>query len=582
MDKLLIQRNLQKKVKEIVFKEINSTQLYCRENYSALLSKENMWHLIIAESQTNGIGQEDRKWESSSKNIYCTFVIPMKSSFLMFLSFIPLITVYSIAKVLKSYGIDPKVKWINDILVNNKKIAGILCESYTIGDDSVVLIGIGINTNMTQEELDNKDVDQEITSLTVEMEHAKNMQKMKNENVNLLNSNFTTNENSVSNTDEAKNYSIPAGNNYGMFSFNQNLNMPGTNNDSDLHNISTESDKDKLPNGSSNSEIKIAVENGIYIKTSGGDSEKIKIEIENKILIESLKHELYENINKILLLDNAKQEINYDDIKLNFTVFALNPLRNFIAYLNKNVIIYNTQFNNRAILGKFLGLDENGFAKIKEKNSNEIFAVTKGRLQPIRYILKDKWNDKENCKILEIEKIRFNNNLAFGYKHSLEMHHNCMLNKKANNIFNNPNSEEICYYLEGSLTDRLGNKLFVYGDLIEKKEILKDDENEIFKINLFFDLNKSQINCDITGYVDKDHQLEEFNLKMFYSCISLKGVFNPEKEIICFTYTCDNKDFDVSKFVKSYNNKVAQPDNEIYLNVNCTEKYERAIKLNMQ
>jgi hypothetical protein len=257
-------------------------------------------------------------------------------------------------------------------------------------------------------------------------------------------------------------------------------------------------------------------------------------------------------------------------------------LRHHIAYLNKNVIIHNTQINNRAIIGRFLGLDEDGFAKIREKSSNEIYAVTKGRLQPIRNILKDKWNDKENFKILEIEKIKFNNKIAFGYKRNLEKHHNCMLNKKENNFIKNPNSDEICYYLEGTVTDRLGNKLAVYGDLIEKKEISNEDEKEIFKINLFFDLDKSEINNDVTGYVDKDHHLEEFNLKKFYSYIYLKGIFNPEKEIICLSYTCDNKDFNVNNFIKSYSNKIAQPDNEMILNVNCTEKYERAYSLKLQ
>jgi len=572
MDKIIFQRNFQKKIKEIFFKELPSTQIYCRENYSNLLSKEKTWHLIIAETQTNGIGQEERKWESQSKNIYCTFVIPMKSSFLMFFNFIPLIVVYSIAKVLKKYGVDAKVKWINDVHVNNKKIGGILCESFTIGLESVVLIGIGINTNMTQDEIDKLIIDQEITSLAVEMGNVRNIEKLKNENQNLLNTNFNVgNENSSISNDVSNTYNFSAGHNYNVFSFNQNLQFENKNN----------KEKDNDINNANNNEIKIALENGIYLKTTS-DNDIINMEIDNKVLIESLKYELFENINKILCLDHPETEINYDDIKLNFTVFALNPLRFFISNINKSVMILNTQFNNRTIIGRFLGLDEDGFAKIREKGSNEIFSVTKGRMQPIRNLLKDKWNDKENLKILEIDKIKFNNKSSFWQKHYLISHNKC-IDKRINTIpmdkIFNSDIDEFNYILEGTITDRLGNNLFVYGDFIEKKDISKDDEKEIFKINLFFDLEKSEIKSDFTGYINKDHHLEEFNLKRFYNEIYLKGIFNPEKEILCFSYCSDNKDFNIMEFVKNYNNKNQLPDNEMLLNNSCTEKYERTIKM---
>jgi len=608
MDKLLIQRNLHKKVKEIVFKEIKSTQVYCRENYNALLSKEKMWHLVVAEAQTAGIGQADRKWDSPSNNIYCTFVIPIKSSFLMYLTFIPLITVHSIAKVLKAYGIDPKVKWINDVLVNNKKIAGTLCESYTIGDESVVLIGIGINTNLTQEEIDAKDIDQEITSLAVEMQNLnlKNFEKHIKENEFIpLNYNTHTNENFTAGAAESaallhqfSNIQAATNSLYdGMFSFNRNV--ESANFQSALNGASSnavgEKDKDNNTKYNENrcdnsNEIKIAAKSGIYTKRSGAAGKK-KFEIENKVLIESLKNEIYTDINKVLHLDSATPEqIDYECIKLNFTVFTLNPLHKQIAYLNKNVLILNTQFNNRAIFGRFLGLDDNGFAKIKEKTSNEVYTLIKGRLQSIRSILiTDVWNNKESLKVLEFTKIKFNNEISFwNKKHFGAVTHNSCsmllkMNNNKNTINKSPNSEDhenFYYVLEGTVTDRLGNKLAVYGDLIEPKEILHEEEKEIFKINLFFDLEKSKISSDVTGYVDKDHHLEGFCLKKFYSLIYLRGVFNPEKQIICFSYSCDNKEFNVMNFVKyynNYNNKLTQSENDFILNVDCTEIYERTV-----
>ncbi len=563
MDKVPIQRNLHKKIKEIFFSEITSTQTYCRDNFASLLSKERMWHVVIAERQTKGIGQEDRKWESNRNNVYCTFIVPMKSNFLMFMSFIPLITVCSIANIFKNYGVDQKVKWINDIMVNNKKISGILCESYTIGDESVVLIGIGINTNLTQEQIDMDPIDQEITSLSIEIEKIKILEKIKNEDSLHSNNNKTntiiirdkheknenTNIENDINLDRSdkklfRSYNISTINNHRILNLNKNKE----------NNL-----VEPLINSGEIYESKNNLENGIYLKTVGKD-EDIKIEIDNRILIENLKNELFENLNKILCLETPASEINYDFIKLNFTVFTLNPLRSNLAFLNKNVVVLNTQFNNRKIVGKFLGLDENGFAKIKEKNTKEIFAVTKGRMQSIRnLLLNEKWNDNVNFKSLHISKIKFN--------------------KQNNTIktISNISHDEIYYCIEGKIIDRLGNQLIVFGDLIEKKEILNEDEKEIFKINLFFDINKSEIISDFNGYIDKDNHLEEFNLKRFYSDVYLKGVFNPDKEIICFTYACDKKDFNFIDFINDYNNKNTKQNDGLLLKFSCTEIYEKMI-----
>ena len=43
--------------------------------------------------------------------------------------------------------LDPKIKWINDVILNHKKIAGILCESSLNGSTLDLVIGIGMNIN---------------------------------------------------------------------------------------------------------------------------------------------------------------------------------------------------------------------------------------------------------------------------------------------------------------------------------------------------------------------------------------------------------------------------------------------------
>jgi BirA family biotin operon repressor/biotin-[acetyl-CoA-carboxylase] ligase len=54
-----------------------------------------------------------------------------------------------IVRILESSGIDSKIKWVNDVLVNGRKISGVLCESIAgvRGEDIAVIVSIGLNVN---------------------------------------------------------------------------------------------------------------------------------------------------------------------------------------------------------------------------------------------------------------------------------------------------------------------------------------------------------------------------------------------------------------------------------------------------
>jgi BirA family biotin operon repressor/biotin-[acetyl-CoA-carboxylase] ligase len=61
----------------------------------------------------------------------------------------PLIGALAVAKTINYFGLSPSIKWPNDVRVDGKKIAGILLESETHGNQSKFLIlGIGINLNI--------------------------------------------------------------------------------------------------------------------------------------------------------------------------------------------------------------------------------------------------------------------------------------------------------------------------------------------------------------------------------------------------------------------------------------------------
>lgn len=105
---------------------------------------------IVAEEQLNGKGQIGNSWESEkNKNltfsIYTKPAIEIQDMFLISKS----ISI-SLIKSLLTYNIKAKIKWPNDIYVDDKKIAGILIENQFIGSKiKHSIIGVGLNINQT-------------------------------------------------------------------------------------------------------------------------------------------------------------------------------------------------------------------------------------------------------------------------------------------------------------------------------------------------------------------------------------------------------------------------------------------------
>ncbi len=107
--------------------------------------------LVVSEEQTDGRGRQKRKWLSPrGVNVYASLVY--KPSNMSATKSIPLMFATSIAIVeaLSDFGIDnAKIKWPNDVIINNKKIAGVLIEAKSeSGILSSVVIGFGINVNI--------------------------------------------------------------------------------------------------------------------------------------------------------------------------------------------------------------------------------------------------------------------------------------------------------------------------------------------------------------------------------------------------------------------------------------------------
>lgn len=100
---------------------------------------------VVARQQTAGRGRYGRMWVSErDAGLYFSIVLRPKID----ANDLPLITLMAgiaLHDTLEEFGTKPDVKWVNDILVNEKKIAGILAETTETADGLAVVVGIGIN-----------------------------------------------------------------------------------------------------------------------------------------------------------------------------------------------------------------------------------------------------------------------------------------------------------------------------------------------------------------------------------------------------------------------------------------------------
>lgn len=116
--------------------------------------------VCVAQMQTAGRGRRGKRWVSPNNgNLYLSFLWsdrqPERDSGASMRALMTLSLGVGIAKILIGLGVDDvTVKWPNDVLVKNKKIAGILVERVISGSHIHEIIGIGINLNATHSGVD--------------------------------------------------------------------------------------------------------------------------------------------------------------------------------------------------------------------------------------------------------------------------------------------------------------------------------------------------------------------------------------------------------------------------------------------
>ena len=164
-------------LREINIESVNSTNRWAKEHISEL----DDGTVVSAKIQTAGRGRLNRNWVNLGEgNLFLSFVLKpdMKYS-----KNFPNITQYLsliLCRVLENYNVKPQIKWPNDVLVNGKKIAGILAET-SMGQNSFngIVLGIGVNLNAHREDF-NK-IDKPATALNLESSKPIYINKFKQE-----------------------------------------------------------------------------------------------------------------------------------------------------------------------------------------------------------------------------------------------------------------------------------------------------------------------------------------------------------------------------------------------------------------
>lgn len=123
--------------------------------------------VFIARELSAGRGRFDRSWHAPPGGLWLTLVL-VNTLLPQHGRFYSLAAGVACAETIRSFGIDARIKWVNDILVGPAKLAGILIETDRglLGREEYVLIGIGINVN-------NDLFPSELNGLALSMKEAK-------------------------------------------------------------------------------------------------------------------------------------------------------------------------------------------------------------------------------------------------------------------------------------------------------------------------------------------------------------------------------------------------------------------------
>lgn len=138
------------KYKIYYFDKLDSTNDKAKE----IALEEVEGTIIIAKEQTKGRGRLGRTWHSTKGKSILMSIILKPNMKPQDIQKIVLIAAVAVNMALQDIGIKSQIKWPNDIIIENKKVCGILTEmSIKLDEINYVIIGIGINVNQNIEDI---------------------------------------------------------------------------------------------------------------------------------------------------------------------------------------------------------------------------------------------------------------------------------------------------------------------------------------------------------------------------------------------------------------------------------------------
>ena len=152
--------------KELYQKYLHTTTLGREFNYHPQTNStnEDAWRytqngsghgsLVFTDTQTGGKGRRDNKWDSTpEKSLTFSFILHSELE-LEKMGLLPLLTGISIVRGIEfATAIQTGLKWPNDIMLNEKKMGGILIESKQTGHGLGVVVGVGLNINENAQDI---------------------------------------------------------------------------------------------------------------------------------------------------------------------------------------------------------------------------------------------------------------------------------------------------------------------------------------------------------------------------------------------------------------------------------------------
>ncbi|MBA2953929.1 biotin--[acetyl-CoA-carboxylase] ligase [Nocardioides sp. MAH-18] len=109
--------------------------------------------VVVAEHQTAGRGRLDRTWQAPPRSSLTFSLVLRPTVPAVEWPWLPLLTGHVVARALRGAGYAAGVKWPNDVLIDDRKVAGILVERVETPAGPAAVVGVGLNVSLTAEEL---------------------------------------------------------------------------------------------------------------------------------------------------------------------------------------------------------------------------------------------------------------------------------------------------------------------------------------------------------------------------------------------------------------------------------------------